>query len=69
LTLVAFSAVTAAASSATTDSTPSTQVSGFDGPVATAPRALDRDDSNARGTLHRVRCASALPGASCWVAR
>ncbi|HET8529205.1 MAG TPA: hypothetical protein VFL60_09860 [Gaiellaceae bacterium] len=43
--------------------------SGFDGPVAAAPRALDRDVEPGGGALRGVRCVGAAPGTSCWVAR
>jgi hypothetical protein len=43
--------------------------SGFAGPVTTRPRPLDIDLSQSAGTLREVRCATAVPGARCWVER
>lgn len=43
--------------------------SGFADPVTAPARALDTDLSSSGGTLRRVRCATALPGARCWLAR
>jgi hypothetical protein len=42
---------------------------GFDGPVAGAPRTLDRDAESGRGALRGVPCVGAAPGTACWVAR
>ena len=73
LAAIALAAVSPAAYSAaagsTADTRPAEVASGFAGPVATPPRALDTDMSASARPLHRVPCAAMLPGARCWVFR